>query len=609
MARNLRDKLNRVHGIGVVRHADLRSSGGLPAGAADGAALPAGDARPARAVHGHPDQQRRRPTPSRALLRAGPERCRHRGADRRQLHRPRRAPHGGRPEPGFGGADGGRRLRRPRAAARRLRESIHSASASWASPRAAWRRSTPPSPCASAGASGFPHLFDLHVAICPGATAQHRDATTHGRPMFFMLAARDDYTPAPLAIEYAERMRSAGNDRIKVKVYGSAHHGWESIGPVFDIKDAENWSCCKNFIEDDGSHFIPAAGRAMSEPDYQAWARQHCVTKGARAGGGTPSSSSVRRRICWRFCIVMASRLNGRIGTIPRYTCGVIRLRFLAFVLAFVVPTLGWFPASANETLWVGSDAGKVRADALLKAIRSASDHGLQPAWYRVGEVEKALAAGSRPGATETLLTAAFIAYASDVSTGRVRANRVDKDIDIQQRKVEPADLLKAAAGAADFPAYLDALPPKGDYPALQKALAAWRDRRAKATFTPLPDGIALKPGMIDPRVPLLRKRAGRARPRGSRAGRGGRSLRRAAGRRGEGLPGDQRPDGRRRGRRQDDAVAQHHDRRAHRADRGQSRAPALAAGGSRQALRDGQCRRLLDGLRRRRQAAPSRAW
>jgi hypothetical protein len=69
--------------------------------------------------------------------------------------------------------------------------------------------------------NGFPHLFDLHVAICPGATAQHRDATTHGQPIFFMLAARDDYTPAPLAIEYAERMRAAGNPRIKVKVYGT----------------------------------------------------------------------------------------------------------------------------------------------------------------------------------------------------------------------------------------------------------------------------------------------------------------------------------------------------------------------------------------------------
>ena len=135
---------------------------------------------------------------------------------------------------------------------------------------------------------GFPYLFDLHVALCPGATAQHRDATTHGRPIFFMVAGRDDYTPAPMAIEYAERMRAAGNARIKVKVYSSAHHGWKSIGPVFDIRDAENWSCCRNLIEDDGRHFVIAAGKAMSEPDYQAWAREHCVTRGARAGGGTP---------------------------------------------------------------------------------------------------------------------------------------------------------------------------------------------------------------------------------------------------------------------------------------------------------------------------------
>jgi murein L,D-transpeptidase YcbB/YkuD len=192
---------------------------------------------------------------------------------------------------------------------------------------------------------------------------------------------------------------------------------------------------------------------------------------------------------------------------VSRYTYGVIRLRFLAVVLAFVVPVLGWFPASANEPLWVGSDTAKVRAEALLKALRGAADHGLEPAWYRAGEVEKALAPGADPAATETLLTAAFLAYASDVSTGRVHANRVDKDIDIQQRKIEPADLLKAAATAADFPAYLANLPPKGDYPALQKALAVWRDKRDKAAFTPLPDGVALKPGMIDPRVPLLRKR------------------------------------------------------------------------------------------------------
>ena len=32
---------------------------------------------------------------------------------------------------------------------------------------------------------------------------------------------------------------------------------------------------------------VVAAGRTMSEPEYQAWARRHCVTRGARAGGGT----------------------------------------------------------------------------------------------------------------------------------------------------------------------------------------------------------------------------------------------------------------------------------------------------------------------------------
>jgi murein L,D-transpeptidase YcbB/YkuD len=189
------------------------------------------------------------------------------------------------------------------------------------------------------------------------------------------------------------------------------------------------------------------------------------------------------------------------------YTFRVIRYRFLAALLAFLLPAVGSFSSFASEPLWVGSSIAKSRAEALLKAIRGASDHGLDPNWYGLGEIEKAVSAAADPAAAETLLTAAFIAYASDVSTGRVRANRVDKDIDIVQRKVERADLLKAAAEASDFPTYLANLPPKGDYPTLQKALAMWREKRGKAVFTQLPDGSLLKPGMTDSRVPILRKR------------------------------------------------------------------------------------------------------
>ncbi len=185
----------------------------------------------------------------------------------------------------------------------------------------------------------------------------------------------------------------------------------------------------------------------------------------------------------------------------------MIRLRFVATSVAFLLSVAAASTAHANVALFTGSSAASARTEALLKVLRAAGDHGLDPAWYKVGEVEKAMAPDADPAAAESVITGAFVAYASDVSTGRVRANTVDKDIDIQQRKVGRDDLLKAAAEAPDFGAWLATLPPKGDYPALQKALAKWRDKRATAVYTPLPDGPALKPNMVDPRVPVLRTR------------------------------------------------------------------------------------------------------
>ena len=129
--------------------------------------------------------------------------------------------------------------------------------------------------------------FALHIAICPGCTAQHRDPRTTGRPMFLMLAEHDDYTPAVLALEYAQRMRTAGSGGIKVKIYKNAHHGWESLGPVHRIRDAQNWKGCRNLIEDDGRHYVPCLDRSLDEPEFQAWARGNCIEHGAHAGGGT----------------------------------------------------------------------------------------------------------------------------------------------------------------------------------------------------------------------------------------------------------------------------------------------------------------------------------
>jgi dienelactone hydrolase len=136
---------------------------------------------------------------------------------------------------------------------------------------------------------GVDDIFALHVGICPGCVAQHRDATTTGAPLFMMLAEHDDYTPAHFAIAYAERMRAAGNRRISIKVY-KAHHGWESIGPRYHIPQAQNFSDCPNLIEDDGRHFVPSAGRSMTEAEYRTWVKDAGLLRyGAHAGGGTPA--------------------------------------------------------------------------------------------------------------------------------------------------------------------------------------------------------------------------------------------------------------------------------------------------------------------------------
>jgi len=185
----------------------------------------------------------------------------------------------------------------------------------------------------------------------------------------------------------------------------------------------------------------------------------------------------------------------------------VIFARLLIFFPALALPFLISLGNAAAEPLWTGSPAAKGRTEAFLAALRRAGDHGLEPGWYGLAELEKAVASGTDPDAQEARISAAFLAYASDVSTGRVRANQVDKDIDIVQRRVDRAALLKAAADAGDFSAYLADLPPKGDYPLLQRSLAKWREKRGRSSDTPLPEGGALRPGETDARVPLLRKR------------------------------------------------------------------------------------------------------
>lgn len=139
-----------------------------------------------------------------------------------------------------------------------------------------------------------------HIPISPDCTQINRSMATTGRPMFFMLAELDDQTPAQPCVEHAERLKKAGNENIKVKVYKGAHHAWERLGAAayFDPR-AQNFARCRLWIEDDGSAVAagnvrlndgsttPSAGLPLPRSSAFAWVAKNCMTLGTHCCGGT----------------------------------------------------------------------------------------------------------------------------------------------------------------------------------------------------------------------------------------------------------------------------------------------------------------------------------
>ncbi len=128
--------------------------------------------------------------------------------------------------------------------------------------------------------------FAARVAIVPPAHLQQRDARTDGKPLLFLLAGRDDYTGVEAARDYAARIASAGNTGTRVLVYPEAHHAWERTGPAIFLAEAENYSRCRMWIEDDATLTERPAGRNMTMEAFFAGRDRYRVL-GGHAGGGT----------------------------------------------------------------------------------------------------------------------------------------------------------------------------------------------------------------------------------------------------------------------------------------------------------------------------------
>jgi len=130
--------------------------------------------------------------------------------------------------------------------------------------------------------------FAAHVSISPFCNFRHRNTATTGLPALFLLAGRDDQTPPETCLTLIDELRKDGHGDISLRIYDSAYHGWETIGPrpLFRPR-VESLRRCKAIIEDDGTFTIADSRLRLRPPAARAWMRRNCMRRGSRCCGGT----------------------------------------------------------------------------------------------------------------------------------------------------------------------------------------------------------------------------------------------------------------------------------------------------------------------------------
>jgi len=146
------------------------------------------------------------------------------------------------------------------------------------------------------------------------------------------------------------------------------------------------------------------------------------------------------------------------------------------------------------------------RIEALRAAIAQTAADGLDPADFLTAQLGLALPAAER----ELLASEALARVAFTLRYGKANPLAIDPNWNYPRAfgTTNPALWLHEAITHDGLATLLQSLRPAGRYyPALSAALAEHRAMLVHGPWTRVPAGDTLKPGMIDPRVPLLRAR------------------------------------------------------------------------------------------------------
>src|SRR5262249_20682619 len=157
--------------------------------------------------------------------------------------------------------------------------------------------------------------------------------------------------------------------------------------------------------------------------------------------------------------------------------------------------------------LWLDKGIVNARAKAAIERLGKADADGLDVKDYKTPNFD---ATGPDALAEADLkFTATVLTFARHLQAGRFPQSRVSRDIEMPQQPPEQAEVLTKVADATDVGAALDTFaPPHEGYRRLKAKLAELRGSTAEEEkVVRIPEGPMVRPGMNDPRMPLLRKR------------------------------------------------------------------------------------------------------
>ena len=218
------------------------------------------------------------------------------------------------------------------------------------------------------------------------------------------------------------------------------------------------------------------------------------------AGGGTAAG------IAKSFSEVLASHLEQD----PAGTLGLATHGRTAGELDTLLTEI--YKASGFAPYWLDNGLPSERARAIKAIIDDATSHGLDPESYFASAISRYWESSDSTGQVrlDILLSLGMMRYVADQREGRIEPRRIDPKLFASAHNVEVdwQPLWQEAFAARDMRKFLEEqAPPFPQYRALQENLAEYRILAALGEWPQVPQGIVLRPGMEDVRLPILARR------------------------------------------------------------------------------------------------------